>query len=95
MLETGLAGLQAYVKAASATVKESRDVEAAESFAHLLTKIAQVASELRKAEAAARRDADDLDEARVLEWFLRLETTTQGRFIKELQQRSKKGSGLA
>lgn len=53
------------------------------------------ASELRKARKEERRGADELDETRVLEWFLRLETTTQGRFLRELQQRSKKGSGLA
>jgi hypothetical protein len=53
------------------------------------------ASELRKARKEERRGADELDEARVLDWFLRLETTRQGRFLRELQQRSKKGSGLA
>ena len=57
--------------------------------------IAMLLAEQRKAEAAAAKGADELDEARVLEWFLRLDTTKQGRFLRELQQRSKKGSGLA
>ena len=52
-------------------------------------------SELRKARKEERQSAGDLDQSRVIEWFLRLDTTTQGRFLRELTARSKKGSGLA
>ena len=57
--------------------------------------VVMLLGELRKARKDERRNGDELDEARVLEWFLRMEPTKQGRFLRELQQRSKKGSGLA
>jgi hypothetical protein len=58
MLEAGLNGLQSYVDKVAAIVKESRDVDAADAFARLLTKIAQVSAELRKSDAEERRRAD-------------------------------------
>lgn len=71
MLQTGLTGLNSYVDATSETIAESRDVEAAESFAHLLTKVAQVAAELRKAEAADRKANGDVGLKQFVEWLRR------------------------
>jgi hypothetical protein len=95
MLETGLGGLETYVEATAEAIGESRDVEAAESFAHLLTKVAQVASELRKAEAAARKSSEDLTRADVMEWFRTLSDTDADRLLREMTMQRKKGSGLA
>lgn len=95
MLEKGLEGLQSYVSKTADTISESRDVEAAESFAHLLTKVAQVASELRKAEAAARKSSEDLTRADVMEWFRTLSDTDADRLLREMTTQRKKGSGLA
>lgn len=53
MLGTGIEGLDAYIQAAAKTLAKADD-EAAADFAHTLTKVAQVAGELRKAEKADR-----------------------------------------
>jgi hypothetical protein len=95
MLETGLNGLQSYVEKAAETVAESRDVEAAESFAHLLTKVAAVASELRKAEAAERKAATEITKSDMLDAIRRMEDGERARFLREAQTLTAKRSGLA
>ncbi len=95
MLETGLTGLQTYVDHMSAIVGETTDHEPAESFAHLLTKVAQVASELRKAEAAERKTAEAMTKADVMEWLRRMDQTDRARLLREAGNIDSKRSGLA
>ncbi len=95
MLETGLEGLKSYVEAMSAVVGESRDVEAAESFAHLLTKVAQVAAELRKAEAEERKRSAEITKGSALDWYRGLNQSERASFRAEQQQIDTKRSGLA
>ncbi len=95
MLDTGLRGLEAYVTATAETVAESRDVEAATDFAHLLTKVAVVAGELRKAEAAERKAASEISKADMVEAARRMDATERARFVRELQAIDSRKSGLA
>ena len=95
MLETGLNGLKLYVEVMAKVVGESKDVESAESFAHLLTKVAQVAAELRKAEAEERKRGAEMTKASVLEWFRQMDPGEQTRFVREMQVINTKRSGLA
>lgn len=53
------------------------------------------ASELRKAEAAARKSSEDLTRADVMEWFRTLSDTDADRLLREMTTQRKKGSGLA
>lgn len=53
MLGTGIEGLEDYIDAAANTLSKADDEQAGD-FAHVLTKVAQVAAELRKAEKADR-----------------------------------------
>lgn len=52
-------------------------------------------SELRKARKDEARNADDLTEARVIEWYRRLSDSAAEGFMRALTLSRKKGSGLA
>lgn len=97
MLETGLGGLKQYVDATAETIAEARNVEAAESFAHLLTKVAQVAAELRKAESAAAKAAGEVGVKQFIEFIRRASPSDQKLMMRTLQdaQADAARSGLA
>ncbi len=96
MLETGLAGLRAYVADVSEVVAESKDVEAAAEFAHLLVRISQINAELRKSDAEERRRGEHMTPDAVLAYFKGLPKTEQAGLLAELERAGAvRGSGLA
>lgn len=84
MLNTGLAGLQTYVDAMSEVVGESTDPESAESFAHLLTKVAQVAGELRKAEKLELDALKKLTPAEIFVWAKQQTPELRARLVRDI-----------
>lgn len=60
-----------------------------------LRTVVMLLAELRKAEKDARNQSDEITKADMLEAFRRMSDTEQARFVRELEQQRKKGSGLA
>jgi hypothetical protein len=83
ILGTGLEGLREHVKRASQSVVG--DSEAAADLAHLLSKIAVVNAELRKAEAAARNAEGDISPQQMLERIRRMPAGERAQFMRTLQ----------
>ncbi len=80
ILGTGLEGLREHVKRASQSVVG--DSEAAADLAHLLSKIAVVNAELRKAEAAARNAEGDISAPQMLERIRRMPANERQQFLR-------------
>ncbi len=91
MLGTGLGKLDGHIKSLGSKL----DDESALALAHLLTKIAMVHGELRKAEHAARREAGEFTPQQMLERARRMSVTERQSHVRELQQIDSKRSGLA
>lgn len=98
MLHAGLAGLQVVVDASVGALAESHGDASdslAGSLATLLTRIASVAGELRKAEAEERRRGDVMSPEAVLTWFRGLPSRDQAGLVAEMEQVTSRRSGLA
>ena len=100
MLSTGLNGLNDYIEDAVERLGDAKGGSADElagDLAHLLTKVAQVAGELRKAEAEERRRGEAFTPDAVLVWFSALPQREQAGLLSELERKvsSKGRSGLA
>ena len=100
MLSKGLTGIDEYIQGAVKRLKEAKGEAADElagDLAHLMTKVAQVAGELRKAEAEERRRGDAFTPEAVLAWFGSLPTRERAGLLSELERQASNAgrSGLA
>ena len=95
VLHIGIASIRKQIQAIAAGKGGESKYDPASRIAHLAKQAGSIADSVRKAEAARAKRGAELDETRVLEWFLLQDSTKQGRFLRELAERSKKGSGLA
>jgi hypothetical protein len=80
MLGDGLEGLRKHIELASRAIGDS---EEAADLAHLLTKVALVAAELRKAENAARKADGDLTPQLMLERIRRMSAGERALFLRQ------------
>lgn len=75
--------------------KKPKKHTATETVAYLSKQAASTYSELRKADAAERKQREQITKALVLDWFRGVEAAEQQQFIRELQQMTTKRSGLS